>query len=111
MRGIAMLQIAAIAVAAAIALWPGFAVADDDPGSVPDRGIYFGGSLSGGLAWIDYPDEEQHGKPGAVFDLHFGWRLSPQLMIGGHYGTWGDVDHRYAASSAFGQPPDRLALI
>ncbi|MBP3192081.1 hypothetical protein [Natronogracilivirga saccharolytica] len=77
------------AVIAVIALWPDIAQAGDDTGSSPNRGIFFGGSFSGSMAWIDYPDEDQSGKAGAVFDFNFGWWLSPRLMLGGHYGTWG----------------------
>lgn len=60
-----------------------------ESGLFQNNGIFFGGSINGSLAWIDHAQVNRQGSAGAVFDLHFGWRMSSQLMVGGHYNTWG----------------------
>lgn len=51
-------------------------------------GIFFGGSLGFGVARIRQPGLERDLRPGAVWDLHFGWNPSPSLSVGGVFFTW-----------------------
>jgi hypothetical protein len=52
-------------------------------------GVFFGGSAGGGLARIDQPGLSERWRPGAIWELGFGWQLTDALSIGGQFSTWG----------------------
>jgi hypothetical protein len=52
-------------------------------------GVYFGGSLGGAVARIDQPALSDRWRPGALWELHFGWQLSERWAVGGQFTTWG----------------------
>jgi hypothetical protein len=52
-------------------------------------GVFFGGSLGGAVARIEQPALSERWRPGALWELHFGWQLSEPWAVGGQFTTWG----------------------
>lgn len=52
-------------------------------------GIFFGGTLGGGGAWVDHPDVDDELDLGGYWSLHGGWQVSPRIALGGEFTSWG----------------------
>ncbi|MFB6351455.1 MAG: hypothetical protein ABEN55_09690, partial [Bradymonadaceae bacterium] len=81
-------------------------------------GIYFGGSIGVSTMRLEAPDLTDEWREGAVWDLHFGWQVSPRWAVGGQFLTWGTELtlepvhlHTIGATFEFRPFPDRGLVV